>query len=563
MKDNNKKEIRLKGTTISPGIGFGTAQILDLEIAVVKISITPDMVKKEQQRYYKAVKVVLDHLGEHVKEAHAGSWLDASQILKVHKAMLEDKGFHRSVRKRIFSELKNVEWSVLDEAELIISRLEATRNPYFQARSEDIRDLARNILEALTLSKDVYKKTLHGSEEPNVIITGNLYPSTVMQAQHYRANGFATESSLLSSHAAILLKGIEIPSIGAVKGLRKIAKAGDQVIINALRGIVILRPTPSTLRRYKVIKKRLEVPLSVPPPPPIKAHTIDGTFIHLMANINNSRHAEMMLRSKLEGIGLFRTEFLALDTATIPDEEEQVSNYREVINTAGGRKVIIRTFDIGADKQNPAIYRSKGQNPALGVRGIRRHLLCCPEELRTQLRAILQAASDSSVGILLPMITTRDEIKQVKEYLQSVKKELRTEGKSFSNDFTLGAMIEVPAAAIAVADILEEVDFISVGTNDLLQYFMAADRDNEDVFQYRDYGNAAFLRLLRFIIEEATKMGREKDVSFCGEMASHPSFLPILLRVGFRSFSISPISAHAVRKIVAKTDLSNPVEAVF
>ena len=316
MKQNDRKEIRLKGTTISPGIGFGIAQILDLKIAVVKTAILSEQVKREQRRYSRAVKVVRDHLEEHVKESHSGSWLGAAQILEVHKSMLEDKGFHRSVRRRICAELKNVEWALLDEAELIISRLEGTRNPYFQARSEDIRDLAMNILEALTLPKDAYKKILRGSEEPNVIISGNLYPSTVMQAQHYCASGFATESSLLSSHAAILLKGIEIPAIGAVKELRKLAKAGDQVIINALRGIVILRPKPSTLRRYKVIKKRLGVPLSVPPPPPIKAQTIDGTFIHLMANINNSRHAEMMLRSKLEGIGLFRTEFLALAAAS-------------------------------------------------------------------------------------------------------------------------------------------------------------------------------------------------------------------------------------------------------
>ncbi|MEA1928661.1 MAG: phosphoenolpyruvate--protein phosphotransferase, partial [Candidatus Auribacterota bacterium] len=432
---------------------------------------------------------------------------------------------------------------------------EATRNPYIQARSEDIRDLARNIIEALILSKDAYEKLPRYTKDPNVILSGNLYPSTVTQAQHYCASGFATESGLLSSHAAILLKGFEVPAIGSVKGLRKSVKVGDQVIINAYKGTVIIRPRPVTLRRYKVVKKLIEIPISIPPPPPRVNHTSDGTIIHLMANINSSHHAEMMLRSRLEGIGLFRTEFLALGAAAIPDEEEQFSSYRAVINTAAGRKVIIRTFDIGADKQNPDIYRSKGQNPALGVRGIRRHLLCCPEELRIQLRAILRAAYNASVGILLPMITTRDEIKLVKEYLHSVKEELIREGKSFSHDVSLGAMIEVPAAAIAVTDILEEVDFVSVGTNDLLQYFMAVDRDNEDILQYGDYTNTAFLYLLRFIIEEAAKSGREKDVSFCGEIASHPTILPILLRYGFRTFSISPVSARAVRKIVAKTNL--------
>jgi len=558
MRDKKENEFRLKGQTICPGIGFGNAQILDREIDVAKITIIPGQVKKEQKRYSQAVKVVSDHLDEHVKEAHDGSWLSASQLLKVHKAMLEDENIHKSIERRISSELKNVEWAIIEEAESIISKLEATRNPYFQARAEDIRDLASNILEALTLSRNAYKKSLRCPKEPNVVLSGHLYPSAVMQAQHYCASGFATESGLLSSHAAILLKGFGIPAVGAVKGLRKTAKDGDRVIVDAIRGVVILQPKPATLRKYKVLKKRLEVPIAIPPPPPIRTLTSDGTTIHLMANLENSHQAEMMLRSRLEGIGLFRTEFLALSTATIPDEEEQFTIYSNVINTAAGRRVVFRTFDIGADKQNPNIYRSKGQNPALGVRGIRRHLLCCPQELRTQLRAVLRAACDASVGILLPMITTVDEIEQVKKYLKIVKEELSIEGKPFSPNATLGAMIEVPAAAIAVADLLEEVDFISVGTNDLLQYFMAADRDNEDVLKYGDYNNEAFLYLLRFIIERATEIGREVDVSVCGEMASHPSLLPILLRFGFKTFSISPSSARSVRKVVAETNLRGP-----
>jgi phosphotransferase system enzyme I (PtsI) len=304
--------------------------------------------------------------------------------------------------------------------------------------------------------------------------------------------------------------------------------------------------------------RELELPEALPSLPSIGGHTRDGVGIRLMANIDNPEQIGLLLTNRLEGVGLFRTEFFVLEAASFPTEEEQCDIYHRVFTAAGGRQVVIRTFDIGGDKQIPDLYYCSGQNPALGVRGVRRHLLRRPDEIWTQLRAILRAAVGFPVGVLLPMITTVDDIREVKSLLKGVKKELRGEGKQFSSEVQLGAMIEVPAAAIGIRDILTEVDFVSVGTNDLLQYFVAADRDNEAVLRYGDSENKAFLWLLRFIIQEAAAVDREKSVTICGEIASHPHLVPLLLALGFRSLSITPTSAQLVRNAIANIDLSGP-----
>lgn len=556
MTESQNKEKQLSGITICPGIGFGKVQILDHELPVVRTSLLPGQVKREQKRYAQAVKIVGDHLDEHVKEAHSSSWLSATQILKVHKAILDDQNFHESISRRIADRLENAEWALYEESGSIISKLEVTRDPYFQARAEDIRDLAANILNALTGSRTDNKRSSGCLEEDTVIFTHNLYPSTAVQSRRFCATGFATESRLLASHAAILLKGFGIPAVGGVKDLRKVGRDGTQAIIDGVNGKVILCPTPATIKKYRALLKSLEIPSDSPPLPPTESTTRDGTMIHLAANIETPEQVDLMHRFRLEGIGLFRTEFLVLNTDTFPQEEEQYTIYRRVIEEAAGRRVVIRTFDIGADKQNPNIYRDRGQNPALGVRGIRRHLLCCPEELHTQFRAILRASANGNVGILIPMVTTIEDIRWVKKLLAIVQKELRRDRKLFSTKIDLGAMIEVPAAAFATGDILQEVDFISVGTNDLLQYFLASDRDNPELVEYWKTPSPGFFSLMKMIIEQAANLKRREDVGICGEMASSPTLLPNLIQLGYRSFSISPVLAPSVRKTVSGTDLS-------
>jgi phosphotransferase system enzyme I (PtsI) len=258
----------------------------------------------------------------------------------------------------------------------------------------------------------------------------------------------------------------------------------------------------------------------------------------------------------LEGIGLFRTEFLLYSTDSFPDEDEQYAIYKRTIDAMQGRPFVLRTFDVGADKRLPYLERCVGQNPALGLRGIRRQLLRCPGELNTQLRAALRAAAGTTLQLLFPMITTVDELRKIKELLSRVKADLQAEGKTFCSELKIGAMIEIPSAAISIKEILSEVDFVSVGTNDLIQYFTAADRDNEAVSHFGDISNEAVVFLLRYIIDGASEMGRRDDVTICGEIASDPGSIPLLLKLGYRSLSISSVLSHRIRTAISETDLS-------
>ena len=547
-----RDEVTLKGTTICPGIGTGCAHALDREIRAVRNAIEIGQVPAEQERYTRAVQAVIDRLREHIDEVHDGFLPDALLILRAHEAMLADDQFHEGVHRRISTDHKNAEWALTEEAEQLIRQFEATRDAYLQARSEDVRDLVDHVLAVLSQPREAWHTTAPKLTGSQVLISSRLYPSAAMVAQRYAAAGFATESRALSAHAAILLKGFGIPAVGEVSGLTGAVDDGDQVVVDGMDGLVILRPQLATLRRYAAIKHEMEGAVDVGPP--VECRTADGIQVRLLANIENPHQVRLAFQKGLEGIGLFRTEFFVLMSGCCPPEEQQLHIYREVVSAAAGRFVAIRTFDIGADKQSPALHHAPGQNPALGVRGIRRHLLRDPMELRSQIRAILRAAVGGEVGMLLPMVTTVDDVREAKGHLEDAKKELRSEGAAFSDAVKLGAMIEVPAAAIAVRDILEEVDFLSIGTNDLLQYFMAADRDNDDVVQYNDAESSAFLWLLKHIIVEAAAVGREGDVTICGEIASRSDLVRGLIRLGYRSLSISPATAPAVRAAVAETD---------
>lgn len=549
-------ELNLRGTTICPGIGIGKVRVLDRQRVASRSKILVDQAQAEKLRYNRAVQVVSDHLLEHIQEDHSDSSLSALMILKSHQAILTDEQFHDAVRSRIAAELKNAAWALELEARKIITQLESSRSPYLVSRAEDVRDLVSSIVHALSSTPKRYKKGLLQKKESQILISGNLYPSWAIEARRFKSAAFATESHALSSHAAILFKGFGIPAIGGVSGLREHVVEGDEVIVDAVNGVVIVRPRPETVQKFVALKRQFELPEELLPLPPIGGTTKDNTLIRLMANIDNPDQIQLVRRNRLEGVGLFRTEFSVLQSDSFPTEEEQYAIYRHVF-TAAGSRVVIRTFDIGGDKQIAGLHYCTGQNPALGVRGVRRHLLWHPKELRIQLRAILRAAVGCQVDILLPMVTTVDDILQVKKILEDVKDELCEENIPFSDDVRLGAMIEVPAAAISVGDILAEVDFVNVGTNDLLQYFVAADRDNDAVLRYENFENKAFLWLLGFIVERAAELGKEKSVTICGEGASHPELVPLLLSLGFRSLSITPTAAHSVRNAIARIDLNS------
>lgn len=543
---DRRGEVVLQGTPICPGVGIGRVHVVDPALSVTPTELAPQQVRAEKERYTTTVNATKHGLREHVATAHGNLPPETKAILGVHEVVLNDESFHDQVRKRIATERKCAEWSLWQEAADLISQFNAMRDPYFAARGEDVRDMAHNLIGVLSGGKS---KADRRAEKGQIFASRHLHSSDAMLAQRSWSAGFASESRALVSHAAILLKGFMIPSVGGIKGLTDHAQEGDRLIVDGTNGVVIVRPSPATLEKHRSHKEAAERLEKADITGCIAA---DGTRIVLKANIENSEQVKLMLAHGLDGIGLFRTEFLISAEGRVPTEEAQYTAYRHVIEKAVGVPVVIRTFDIGGDKSMGLSDRCTGRNPSLGLRGIRRHLMDRPEELRTQLRAILRAALGANVGILIPMVTTLDDVTAAKDHLADVRKKLRRAGVAFSRETDFGAMIETPAAAATVHGILGEVDFISVGTNDLLQYFMAADRDNERVIQYNDAASPAFLWLMEHIIRQAQNTGREADVTVCGEVASDRRVLPHLLRMGYQSFSISPISTTLFRSICAE-----------
>lgn len=538
---DTRDEVVLQGVSICPGIGFGTAHVVDPVLSVESTPVAPQQVQAEKERYTAAVNTTKHHLREHVATVHGAESPETKAILDVHEAVLNDESFHDQVRGRIAADRKSAEWCLWQEANDLISRFDAMRDPYFEARGEDIRDMAHNLMGVLSGGKIKGDRQV---EKGRIFASRHLHFSDAMLANRSGSVGFLSESHALVSHAAILLKGFGIPSVTGIKGLIDHVQEGDSLIVDGISGSVILRPRPETDAKYrsrKITAGRLDKAVT---PTCIAAN---GARILLKANIENPVQVELMIAHGLDGIGLFRTEFLISAEGGVPDEEEQLAACRRVIEQADGASVVIRTFDIGGDKSMGLADRCGGRNPSLGLRGIRRHLATRPAELRTQLRAILRAARGADVGVLIPMVTTVEDIVATKQHLDSVKEEMREAGITYSSDVSIGAMIETPAAAALTGAILSEVDFVSVGTNDLLQYFMAADRDNESVIQYQDAANPAFLWLLEHIITEARKAGREMDVTVCGEVATDVRVLPHLLHMGYLAFSIPPVSATIFR----------------
>jgi len=538
---DTRGEVVLQGVSICPGIGFGPAHVVDPALSVVPTKLAPQRVEAEKKRYTAAVNATKHHLREHVATVHGDETPETKAILHIHEAILNDDSFHDQVRKRIAADRKNAEWSLQQEAADLISRFSAMRDPYFEARGEDIRDMAHNLMGVLSGEKS---KAGRRADKGRVFASRHLHSSDAMLAQRCGSAGFASESRALVSHAAILLKGFGIPSVAGIKGLTDLVREGENLLVDGTNGVVIVCPRPATLAKYRSRKRTPERFEKIATPTCIAS---DGERIVLKANIENPDQVRLMHAHGLEGIGLFRTEFLISAEGRIPTEEEQFATYRRVIEQAAGAPVVIRTFDIGGDKLMGLPDTCGGRNPSLGLRGIRRHLAARPDELQTQLRAILRAAGGADVGILIPMVTTVEDIVATKQHLDSVKEEMREAGIAYSSGVAIGSMIETPAAAALTGAILSEVDFASVGTNDLLQYFMAADRDNENVIQYQDAANPAFLWLLEHIITEARKAGREMDVTMCGEVATDARMLPHLLRMRYRVFSIPPVSATIFR----------------
>lgn len=540
--------VRLTGRIISPGLAVGIARLEEpLLSESTPATVAEGDVENELAKLTQARELVRAHLKEHVRGEHAPAPEDLKQIVAAHVLVLDDLAFFGSIEDRIRTRRYSADRAVSGAFSAAVSRLAESNDGYMRARAEDLRDICLAIRRALVQGAAAFQPHEFG-DTPTVLVVSHLRPSTVLRARREGAIGFVTSSTAFASHGAILLRSAGIPALGDVALQDTEIQDGTPLLVDALHGELVVHPPPDELSEAQAQIASRRAPPEDKNLVPLDATLRDGEEVRLFANIDHPSQAGLCFAHRLRGIGLFRTELLASDTGAVPDEEAQYRILRDLVDTLAGRPLIIRTFDFGADKEPVGIQGCEGQNPALGLRGIRRHLHRYPGELRTQLRAILRAAVDADVSILLPMVTHAGDVSAVIEHLAQVRQQLTAQGVPFNPNVKLGAMVEIPSAALAAGELLEVVDFLSVGTNDLVQYLTAADRENPAVLDYQAVELSGLYRMLEIVMQEARGLDRQQDISVCGELASDPAVAVELVRLGLRSLSVTPHTADAVRE---------------
>ncbi|QCK82321.1 phosphoenolpyruvate--protein phosphotransferase [Geobacillus kaustophilus NBRC 102445] len=507
------------------------AEIARLEAAVAKAKEELEAIKQH----------ALEKLGE-----------DKAAIFAAHLLVLDDPELLNPIKEKIKTEQVNAEYALHETASFFISMFEGMDNEYMKERAADIRDVTKRVLAHL-LGVTISNPSLISEEV--VIIAEDLTPSDTAQLNRQYVKGFATDIGGRTSHSAIMARSLEIPAVVGTKAITAEVQNGDIVIVDGLDGQVVVNPSPELLARYEEKRARYEEQKAewakLVDQPTV---TADGVHVELAANIGTPDDVKGALANGAEGIGLYRTEFLYMGRSELPTEDEQFAAYKTVLEQMGGKPVVVRTLDIGGDKELPYLHLPKEMNPFLGFRAIR---LCLEMQdmFRTQLRALLRASVHGNLKIMFPMIATLDEFRQAKAILLEEKEALLRQGVPVADGIEVGMMVEIPAAAVMADQFAREVDFFSIGTNDLIQYTMAADRMNERVsYLYQPY-NPAILRLISYVIDAAHREG--KWVGMCREMAGDPIAIPILLALGLDEFSMSATSilpARAQLKRLSKED---------
>ncbi|MFA7550359.1 MAG: phosphoenolpyruvate--protein phosphotransferase, partial [Sedimentibacter sp.] len=534
----------MKGLGVSPGIGIGKAFIIDKgPINIIKNYVND--AEKEIDRLKAALEMAKEQLNELYISTIDELGEKEAQIFKSHEMMLEDDTFISDVEDRINREGVNAEFALNETSNVYIKMFQSIEDEYLRERSEDIKDVMNRVIRILM---GVSSTDFSNIEENSIIVAKDLTPSDTAQLDRTKVAAMITEVGGKTSHAAIIARIMGIPTIVGLNNITDKIKDGDTVICDGKTGKVLINPNAKQLFYYNKkknieddIKNELRNQVGLP------SITKDGFKVSLSANIGVPNDVDMALENDAEGIGLFRSEFIFMNRDRQPTEDEQFEQYKEVLVKMGDKPVIIRTMDIGGDKNVPYIDIPKEMNPFLGYRAIR-FCLGNVEVFRTQLRAILRASVYGNVKIMIPMISTMKELKDSKKILQQAKDELKSEGIKFKNDIEIGIMIEIPSAAI-ISDLLaKEVDFFSIGTNDLIQYTMAVDRMNSKLsYLYSQY-HPALLRLIKGIIDNAHNAGIW--VGMCGEAAGDPKLIPVFVGMGLDEFSMNGPSILRARYIV-------------
>ena len=536
----------IKGIAASSGIAIAKAfRLENAELDLSKKAISNP--ESEVARFDEAIKVSNGELEVIRDHANAELGEDKAAIFSAHLLVLNDPELLNPVKDKIKSENVNAEFALNEVASMFVQMFESMDNEYMKERAADIRDVTKRVLAHLL---GVKISTPASITEEVIIIAEDLTPSDTAQLNRKYALGFTTDIGGRTSHSAIMARSLEIPAVVGTKEVTAKIQNGTMVIVDGLDGEVIVDPTAEELATYRAKKDKFEQQklewAKLKNEPTV---TKDGHHVELVANIGTPNDVEGIINNGGEGVGLYRTEFLYMGRDNFPTEEEQFEAYKTVLENMGEKPVVVRTLDIGGDKELPYLHLPKEMNPFLGYRAIR---LCLDQKeiFRTQLRALLRSSVYGNLKIMFPMIATLDEFRAAKAVLMEEKEKLVAENVQVSENIEVGMMVEIPASAILADQFAKEVDFFSIGTNDLIQYTMAADRMNEQVsYLYQPY-NPSILRLVKMVIDAANKEG--KWAGMCGEMAGDSVAIPLLVGLGLHEFSMSATSILPARSQMAK-----------
>ena len=540
-----------RGIPVSSGIAIGKVFLLDdVKIRVPRRSITAAQVETEQARLTKAIEAAQQDLERSRLDAEQSLGAEAAKIFAFHQGMLADRSLTQPMSKRIQTELVTAEFAAQEQFRVVAQMFSKMKDTALSTKTDDVWDLEKRVLGHLI---GEHKSALNRLTHESVVIAHDLTPSQAAGFPKQHVLGFATDLGGRTSHTAIFARALEIPAVVGMGALSEAAEEGDTIILDGDRGVAILRPDEETIEQYRIYRQQAaNFALSLGELAGLPAVTTDGQRIELLANIEFAHEVPSIIEDGGDGVGLFRTEFLWLTSDHEPTEEEQFQEYKSALSLAGGLPVTMRTFDLGADKYTQERALNPERNPFLGLRSIR-YCLQNVTMFKRQLRAILRASAFGKLKIMFPLVTSIFELRQAKMMLNDVREDLAEEGVPFDTKIPIGIMVETPAAAVMASSYAREVDFFSIGTNDLVQYTLAVDRTNEKVAHLYTPAHPAVIRLIKDVVRSARRSN--VDVSLCGEVGGDAEYTMLLIGLGLRTLSVTPNRIPYLKRVVRSVDI--------
>ena len=540
-----------KGVPISPGIVVANAYRVDQVLAHREaVTLEKSSLSEEIRRFDQARSAAIEEIDQIAGKVRAEVGKSEAAIFQAHSHLLKDPTLMAKVQATIINnkvDAPSAVHAILEEYTVIFSHVP---DENLKSRLSDLRDVLGRVLTHLHKTND---KNGDEQQESVIIVADEILPSQAMMLNRMNVAGIVTETGGASGHAAILARALGIPAVSGLNGILNEIRTGDLLAVDGREGTVYVHPGAEVeaayrklQREYSHMRDRIIENCDQQPISP------DGIRVDILANVSNPNDAKLAKQVGASGVGLYRTEFLFLGHASVPDEEEQFHVYKEVIENAPNQQVTIRTLDLGGDKHVPYLGEAREVNPFLGWRSIRL-ITAHPEFFQTQLRAILRAGTFGNVKLLFPMVSTLEEVIGLKKMVKKAESTLKKRGVGYANNVPIGFMIEVPAAALSIKSLLKEVDFVSIGSNDLIQYIMAADRDNPKVAHLCEPFNPAVLKILHHIVSRCVQ--QNKPVTLCGEMAGRPRCFLALFGMGLRRLSMSPAFVPTIKELVLNSDL--------